>query len=272
MRVLLISVLTTVSLGVLLVIGLRIPPRPFEPASVDPDAGSAPVVPIPEGLPEPVDRFARILYPAGVPLIDSAVVSGRARMRIAGVAFPARFRFTHDVGRGYRHEIEATIFGMPVLRVNETYLDGRARLELPFGVTEGEPKVDQAATLGLWAESIWWPSVYFSDERVGWQAVDGASAILLVPGPDGGERFVVRFDPTTGLPHLFSSMRYKGADDAHKTLWLNEIVAWGTRTGRPTPGVAALTWFDEGSPWAVFHVDEVVHGVDVTDSLQPSGR
>ena len=41
--------------------------------------------------------------------------------------------------------------------VNETYLDGKSRLELPFGVIEDEPKADQAANLGLWGESAWLP-------------------------------------------------------------------------------------------------------------------
>lgn len=82
-----------------------------------------------------------------------------------GVRFPARFRFTHTAGQGYRHYIEAALFGLPVLRVNETYLDGRARLELPFGVVENEPKIDSAANLGLWAESIWLPSIRVTDPR-----------------------------------------------------------------------------------------------------------
>ena len=87
------------------------------------------------------------------------MITGRAEMRIAGITFPARYRFIHDAGKGYRHYIEATFFGLPLMKVNEHFLDGNARLELPFGVTEGEPKVNQGANLALWAESMWLPRI-----------------------------------------------------------------------------------------------------------------
>ena len=89
--------------------------------------------------------------------IESAVITGRGRLRFMGITFPARLRFIHDAGQGYRHYIEATIFGLPILKVNERYLDGQARMELPVGVVENEPKINMAANLGLWGESIWLP-------------------------------------------------------------------------------------------------------------------
>jgi len=61
---------------------------------------------------------------------------------LGGLTFPGRFRFTHKAGQDYRHYIEATIFGIPILKVNESNLDSCSRLELPFGVTDGEPKIN----------------------------------------------------------------------------------------------------------------------------------
>ena len=86
-------------------------------------------------------------------MIDSAVISGRGRMRIAGIGFPMRYRFVHDVGRNYRHYIQTTIFGLRLLTINEFYLDGNAHLEVPGGVSEGA-KIDQGANLALWAEDL----------------------------------------------------------------------------------------------------------------------
>ena len=98
-------------------------------------------------------------------------------MRLVGITFPARFRFTHDAGRGYRHYIEATLFRLRLMKVNETYLGGQARLELPFGVTEGEPKIDQGANLARWAESAFWlPPLLVTDPRVRWESVDECRA------------------------------------------------------------------------------------------------
>jgi len=60
------------------------------------------------------------------------------------------------------------------MKVNETYLDGQLRQELPVGVVANEPKADMAANLALWGEqAIWMPSVLATDRRLRWQVIDG---------------------------------------------------------------------------------------------------
>jgi len=228
-------------------------------------------IPLPPDLPPPVDRYYRAAYGDEIPMIESAVISGRAQLRIAGILFPSLFRFTHVAGHDYRHYIESTVFGLPLIRVNESYVDGRSRLELPFGVTEGEPKVAQAANLGLWAESIWLPSVFLTDRRVRWEADDENTARLIVPFDEQEEEFVVRFDPATGLIRTLESLRYKNETSAEKTLWVNEVLAWDDREGKLVPGEASVTWIDEGVAWAVFTVDEIIYNADVADYVREKG-
>jgi hypothetical protein len=253
-------------------LGLKIKPQPFETYPFQtPPLSDFDTVPLPADLPAPVKRFYRTLYGDEIPVIETAVISGRASMRVGGITFPARFRFTHIAGQDYRHYIEATIFGLPIMKVNESYLDGRARMELPFGITENEPKIDQAANLGLWAESFWLPAILVTDGRVQWEPVDDVTAILVVPFDERQERFVVRFDPQNGMPLLTESMRFKEVTDEQKILWLNEVRAWGTLGEWQIMTVGTATWFDEGTPWAIFEVEEIVYNADVMEYVRAKG-
>jgi hypothetical protein len=269
MKVIIIIVVVVTALIALGWLGLQIKPKPFAAFRGGPAELKA--VALPDALPVPVARFYRQLYGESIPVIETAVISGRARLRVSGISFPARFRFIHQAGQGYRHYIEATVFGLPLLRVNERYLDGVSRMELPFGVTEDEPKVNQAANLGLWAEAMWFPSILVTDPRVRWEPINADTAILVIPFGETVERFIVRFDPDSGLLDLLESMRFKGAERESKTLWFNQALAWDTIDEYKIPSVGAITWFDEGTPWAVFTVESLTYNADVQDDIRARG-
>lgn len=103
MRIIVILFGILVALILLGWLGLQIEPAPF-PAFPE-QALRLETTPLPDGLPAPVERFYRKIYGEKVPVIKSAVVTGRAQMRVRGITFPARFRFTHIAGQDYRHYI-----------------------------------------------------------------------------------------------------------------------------------------------------------------------
>ena len=269
MNIVLGILITLLTLFLFVWAGLKIRPKPFKPYDVP--ISNLKVVPLPEDLPAPVARFYRQIYDNYIPVIQSAVISGRMSVRFGPITFPGRFRFTHVAGKDYRHYLEATLFRLPIMKVNEHYLNGKSRLELPFGVVENESKVDQAANLGLWAESIWLPAIFITDPRVRWEPVDQETAILVVPFGDDEQCFVVRFDPQTGLATMLEAMRYKDAADEAKTLWINQAMAWGEIDGQLMATVGAVTWMVDGFPWAVFTVEEIVFNTDVSEYVKAKG-
>jgi hypothetical protein len=250
-------------------VGLRARPRPF-PAYQAPSR-PAERVPLPSGLPAPVERFFHATLGEQFPVISSAVLSGRGQMRLGGMSLHCRLRFVLAAGQGYRHYIEATWLGLPLLRVNERYLDHQAVLELPWGRVEREPRVDQSANLNLWGESFWLPSSLLLDPRLRWEPVDEQSARLVVPFGAGEDSLVARFDPRTGLLTRTDSLRYRAAGDREKKPFQSEVRGWSTFDGQRVPAAYALTWLDQGAPWLEFEVESAVYNVDVEQYIRSTG-
>ena len=251
------------------VFGLRLQPAPFPRFAGIP----APVTtrPVPAGLPEPVQRFYRAYHGDQVPVYSSAVVSIRGSLRIMGVTFPARYRFSHMTGKDYRHYIEATFWGIPVMKVNERYLDGHARMELPFGVVENDPGVDSAANQGLWGEAFaFFPAVLVTDGRVRWEAVDDTTAKAYVPFGESEQVFTVQFDPQTGLLRRLETLRYRD-EEPGAIRWWNEIYRDDQSNDLDAPIMFTTTWEDEGTPWLTGKVEEIVFNADLSSYIRQEG-
>ena len=252
--------------------GLQIKPNPF-PAF----AGATPeleTVPLPTGLPAPVERFYRTVYGERVPVIETVVITGRATIRpMFNIPLPARFIFVHNAGRDYRHYFEATIFGAPFLKVDEGYLDGKSFFASPMGSYTDDANTNQGANLALWAEAGWFPGILVTDPRVRWAPVDDHTALLYVPFEEVQESFVVRFNPETGLIDLMEAMRYRdrGAGKS-KILWITRNVAGPTMPGTKLSATGTATWLDQGRPWATMTLETIALNADVSAYIRARGQ
>jgi hypothetical protein len=252
-------------------VGLKIKPAPF-PAYPE-HTPELETIALPDTLPAPVKRFYETIVGDQIPVITSAVLTARATLRFMGIVFPARFRFIHEAGRNYRHYIEATIWGIPILKVNECFLDNKGRMELPFGVIENEPKIDSAANLGLWGESMWIPTIFITDPRVRWEAVDDMTARLIVPFGDVGEEdgFTVTFDKASGLMTTMETLRWKDPKDAEEIRWTLTMTGWETFHGIRIPARGTATWESEGTPWLIAEIEDMTLNVDVSTYIRAKG-
>lgn len=229
-------------------------------------------IPLPDHLPAPVQRFYQTIIGDQIPVIQSAVLTLSGTLRFKGITFPANLRFTHEAGQNYRHYIEAFAFGYPLLKVNERYLDGVGHMELPFGVVEDNPKTNTAANLGLWGESIWLPSIFITDSRVRWEAIDSTTARLIVPCKGyADDSFTLTFDPETGLLARMEALRWRSESDKAKILWRIEPRGWSETHGMKIPSPAAVTWMDQGTPWLVASLTHAAYNVDVSTYIRGKG-
>ena len=251
-------------------LGLQLKPAPFLPYPEKTPALKT--VPLPTGLPAPVERFYKTVYGNEVPVIESVVIKGRADISPFGIKFPARFLFVHNAGKDYRHYIEATWFGIPFMKVNESYVDGNSHFELPIGTFDNDPSITQGAVLGLWAESAWFPSIFLTDTRAHWEPVDATTALLFVPFGDAEENFVVRFDPQTALIDTMEAMRCRDAGpEMKKILWITKSLPGSNIPGSKLSAVGSATWMDQGRPWATFTLEEVNYNVNVSEYIRQKG-
>jgi hypothetical protein len=248
------AVLLGVLAGTILLgwLGLRVMPAPF-PAFPQPQP-EVERMPLPTGLPAPVERFYRQRYGEDIPKITTAVIRGRGTLKLSGLKVPMRFRFVHQAGQGFRSDIEMTFFGGTIMKALEIYSEGHGYGKTPGGVTEGEAWFDQSANIRMWAEAIeFFPAALLTTPGVRWEAMDETTALLVVPygGARAGaaqDQLMVRFDPASHQAQFIEAMKYKDAET--KTLWVNGI------------------WMDDGKRWLEMNVEEVVYNLEVGESFE----
>lgn len=238
------------------------------------ESGAAPrLIPIPAGLPAPVERFARTIYGESLPEVQSAMVLGRAQLAPTGMPMPTRFRFYYDAARSsHYHDIQVAWFNLTFMRIHERNLEGHVKLDLSIiGKVDDAPKTNHAGIQGYWSEALAWvPAIALTDPRVRWEAVDDTTARLFLPGLDDVEALTVRFDPATGLLSEVETLRYQSEENPDRWRWFNRILAWDTVNGQRVP-VRSQTQWREDAPWATWEVEQVVLNVDVAARLAQFG-
>jgi hypothetical protein len=262
MKILYIVLLVLALLVLIGWLGLQVKPKPFSMPSLPTSAVRS--VPLPDGMPKPVEQFYKTVYGEQIPVIDTIVITGRGRINPFGIWLPARFVFVHNTGRDYRHYFEATFFGLPFLRVNEGYIDSESFFESPMGTYYNDPNTNQSANLALWAEGGWFAAIWLTDPRVQWEAVDDNTALLHVPYEDQIETFTVHFNPETRLIDKSEVMRFKNPGDKEKILWVTNT----SEDGR----TSYATWMDVGKPWAELTLEQITFNMDVSSYIRERGQ
>lgn len=259
-----------IALAGLVWLGLRVAARPFPIASLTSrDLGTKP---IPSDLPAPVARFARAIFNGDqMPIVESALLVGRARVNFNGLKLWARFKFSHLTPDNYYHFIQATWFALPVATINERYLDGKGIMDIPGIHVEDDPNTNHAANQGFWSEALAWaPSILFADPRVRWEAVDDLTARLILPNASDEEHFTVHFDPQTGLMAEMTTLRYQDPTPAPRLRWTNRTLKWDTFNAVRVP-VRSQTQWANNPPWAEWEIEQVLYNVPVTNRLRQFG-
>lgn len=166
-------------------------------------------------IPEPVKRYYEAAAGSVVPKVKSAVVWGKAKLRINGIWMPVRFKAYYIPGQAFLRYIEVTWFGKTVLKVSDSYMNGEGVLKIEGLLNKRETgeKIDQGQNLAMWGEAVFMPSVFFTDTSTRWEAVDDETVLLVIPSGKQNDSLDFKFDLKTGLISQIWAMRYKGQNE-----------------------------------------------------------
>lgn len=251
-------------------LGFQIEPDSFPPhPDKMQDSGA---VEVPPDLPEPVLRYYKTAAGSQVPVIKSAVVWGKAKLRINGIWMPVRFKAYYLPGQAFLRYLEVTWFGKTILRVSDSYMNGQGSMKIEglLNMRETGEKIDQGQNLAMWGEAVFTPSLAITDTRARWEAVDDETVRLVIPYGVQNDSLLYKFDKKTGLISNVSAQRYRGQEDK-KTPWLIEFMEWKTFHSVKIPVRFAVIWENDVSPWSYWTVEGVEYNVDIADNLSVGG-
>jgi hypothetical protein len=68
------------------------------------------------------------------------------------------------------------------------------------------------------------------------------------------------------------AMRYRDAGtQAKKILWITRSMDGKYIEGTKLSAIGSATWLDQGKPWAIFTLEDVVFNVDVSQYIRQKG-
>jgi hypothetical protein len=202
---------------------------------------------LPDDLPPPVRRYLQVVLGDQAPQIESATYWGRAWANF-GLWMPLRFQLYHRVGYDFHRDMQVTWFGLPIMQAVDQYVNGKG-MTGPVNRADTGPKIDQGSNMILFAEAPLYPSLFVTDARIRWEAVDETSARLFFPFGSAEDSLTVYFDPQTNLITRMTALRYRGTEQ-EKVPWRVDMLRWQTVEGITIPARIAVTWEDQGQPWS----------------------
>ena len=240
-------------------LGLRARPKPLS----HPAGKVFTYAPLPPDLPEPVKHHYKLAYGEEAPVAETAVLLGRAQFKM-GLWMQMRFAAYHLLGQNFLRNMEVTWFDKPFLQGQDTYINGKGMMNINGQITDGF-EIDQAACINIWCEAIMFP--FAGNGRIRWEPINNHHAHLFMPFDGGEEEAVVGFDPVTGFMRRFTAMRYRDKDHG-KIRWHVDYHNWTYFDAGRFPKQVTVTWEDEGTPWFIAELDDVLLNVEIPNEMK----
>lgn len=216
-------------------------------------------------IPDKLQRYADKVFMDNIAEIQTSVIWGKAKINVKGVWMPARFVTYYIPKEGFFRYIEVTWFGIPIINGYDLYYDNAAEFCIAGKKETGE-KIEQGQNLALWAETMWSPTAYFTDNRLTWENKDSDLLELEIPYKESNDIIEISIDPDTGLLNTMEAMRYKG-QNPDKVLWHIELLEWDEFNDVIIPSKSSVKWADEDKPWSYWNIEGTLYNIEISDGF-----
>ena len=209
---------------------------------------------ITDTLPAPFHTYIEKTTNKPVTDIHTAMVWGKARLKIAGIWVPARFRSYYDRGKSFYREMEVTWFSRPILKGIDSFINGKGRFVMGSNKREGI-NVSRGQKLTMWTEAVWLPSAFATETDIKWKKLPEKEIInqIRIPFQDTLYALNIKINPNNHYIESIYGERQRGKGGQTAT-WRINYSQWKTFHQVTIPTKISVSWDDQEEPWSEFHV------------------
>jgi hypothetical protein len=205
------------------------------------------------GLPEPVQKYFRLVLEDGAPVINRATITqnGEFRMKLESeewLDMKAIQNFTTD-SRGFVWSATITMFPPVNFKVIDSYIDGKGAmkgkvLSIITVIDESEKKeLNKAALQRYLAESVWFPTALLPSQGVKWTEIDEKKASANINDSGVTVSLIFGFNNEGEIVEAYTSERYREIKGEYRLFpWKGEFSDYTEIQGYRIPSVAEVAW------------------------------
>lgn len=204
-------------------------------------------------LPEPVQRYFRLVLQDGALLISHAFVvqrgGFRAKPEMEGWSDMEAEQYYSVKPVGFVWNASVAMMPLLSFKVCDSYIEGEGHVKgrltslFPLFDAEGSKKLDSGGLQRYLAEAVWFPTALLPSQGVSWQAVDDHTAKATLSDGENSVSLEFGFNDVGEIVSVYSPDRYREVSgDYIPTPWQGRYGKYIDVNGYKIPSEAEVQW------------------------------
>jgi len=211
-------------------------------------------------LPDPVEKYFRLVLVYGQPRIRLARFTQRGELRINEQSDKwSRFSASQVVAAGPPGFVwNARVSVAPLLhvRVRDGYVAGRGSgavtllSALTVASESDRPELNSGALHRYLAEAVWYPTALLPSAGVEWSAIDSTRALATLTDSDVSVSLEFRFNDVGEVTGIYAAERWGRFGDTYELVpWEGRFGSYTRKQGVLVPTTGEVGWHRAGGFW-----------------------